>query len=167
MRTQEISQQQVYDLAIEAFGVVPGVVKELASRSEIAAFIFAQGSALMEGASFSLLELNVIELKTSLLNKCNSCVKGHSFLLKKEGLADDEIKAIIEGRTPTDSRVAQLAEATENIYYAGNDVFPAHVIENLTENFNEREIIEIITVIGIKTIANYTNNYLASIRKTS
>lgn len=163
MKTQ-ITQQQVYDMAMEAFGVVPGIVKELATRSETVAYIFAKGSALMEGQSFSFAELNAIELKVSALNNCHSCIKGHTYLLKKEGLADEEIKAIIEKGNLKNERLNQLVRATENIYYAGNNTFPVHVSEELNETLTEKEITEIIGIIGIKTIANYTNNYLASVK---
>lgn len=160
----EITQQQVYDKAMDAFGVVPGIVKELATRSEAVAFIFTQGSALMEGRSFTFAELNAIELKISALNNCHSCIKGHTYLLKKEGVAEEEIKAIIEKGNLKDERLHQLVRATENIYYAGSDTFPVHVSEELSETLSEREITEIIGIMGIKTIANYMNNYLASLK---
>ena len=164
MKTETISSQQVFDLATEFFGLVPGIVKELAGRSTATAMTFVQGSANMEQGSFSFTELNVIELKVSLLNHCESCVKGHSYLLKKEGLPEEEIKAILEKRSLDSERLNQIIRATENIYYAGSDIFPAQVLEDLIDHFTEKEIVEIIGLIGIKTIANYTNNFLASLK---
>lgn len=156
----EITQQQVYDMALKAFGIVPGIVKELALRSESVAFIFTQGSSVMEGGAFTFTELNIIELKISLLNNCTSCIKGHTYLLKKEGLSEDQIKAIIENKTLENERFNHLINATENIYYAGSNVFPDYIVEALQDNLSEKEIVEIIGVIGVKTIANYTNNFI-------
>lgn len=94
---KEITQQQVYDLAIESFGIVPGIIKEAAERNVHTAYLYTSGTAEMESASFSQIEMNAIELKASTLNHCESCTKGHSYLLKKAGVAEADIKAIIDG----------------------------------------------------------------------
>ncbi|MCE3227381.1 MAG: carboxymuconolactone decarboxylase family protein [Bacteroidetes bacterium] len=162
---KEITTQQVYDLAMESFGVVPGIVKELAERSKEVAYIFTKGSMLLEKTTFTFTELNVMELKVSLLNKCDSCIKGHTYLLKKEGVSDLDIKAIIVNQHVSNERFENLLTAVENIYYAGSAAFPEHVTEHLQNNFTEKEIVEIIGIIGVKTIANYTNNFLVSVKK--
>ncbi|MBL7933321.1 MAG: carboxymuconolactone decarboxylase family protein [Bacteroidia bacterium] len=161
---ETINQKLVFEHAMQIFGVVPGIVKELAERSPQAAYVFTEANRIMEGASFNSLEINAIELKISVLNKCTSCIKGHSYLLKKEGMNEEDIKSIIANGNPQSERLRTLLEATENIYYAGSDIYPAQVRDALQENLSDREITEIIALIGIKTIANYQNNYLESLK---
>ena len=160
-----ITQQQVYDLAMESFGVVPGIIKEIAERSLPVAYLYTSGTAILENGSFDQLSMNAIELKISVLNHCASCSKGHSFLLKQTGLDAASIQAITEGRPTGNDALDQLLQATEYIYYAGNDEYPDYVVQYLQDHFTEQQILDIIGLIALKVVSNYTNNYLVTARK--
>lgn len=160
-----LTQQKIYELALESFGVVPGIIKEAAERSLETAYLYTSGTATMENASFNNIEMNAIELKISVLNHCESCTKGHTYLLKQAGLPDEAIKAIIAGGDTGNIRLNQLLQAAEYIYHAGSDEFPEYVLEFLEEQVSEKEVADIIGLIALKTISNYINNYLVSVRK--
>jgi len=162
---KEVTHQQVYDLAMESFGVVPGIIKEAAERSVHTAYLYTNGTAIMENASFNSLEMNAIELKVSALNHCESCMKGHSFLLKKEAFDETDIKAITNGGLTSNERVNTLMQATEYIYHAGSDEYPGYVVQYLQEHLSEKELTDIIGLISLKLISNYINNYLVSVKK--
>ncbi|MBN8675284.1 MAG: carboxymuconolactone decarboxylase family protein [Chitinophagales bacterium] len=162
---KEITQQQVYDLAMESFGVVPGIIKEAAERSLQVAYIYTQGNAVMESASFTAIEMNAIELKISSLNHCESCMKGHSYLLKKEGVAEADIKAIVSGGKTSSSRLNVLLQAAEYIYHAGSDEYPDYVVDFLEDSLTQKELVDIIGLISLKVISNYINNYLVSAKR--
>lgn len=162
---KEITQQQVYDLAIESFGIVPGIIKEAAERSVHTAYLYTSGTAVMESASFSQIEMNAIELKVSTLNHCESCMKGHSYLLKKAGVAETDIKAIIDGGNTSNDQLNVLLQATEYIYHAGSDEYPGYVVQFLQENLTEKQLVDIIGLISLKVISNYINNYLVSAKR--
>jgi AhpD family alkylhydroperoxidase len=160
-----VTQQQVYDLALEAFAVVPGIVKEAAERSVELAYLYANGISMMEHASFTSIEMNAIELKISVLNHCESCIKGHSYLLKKGGLAEEDIQAIIAGKDTRQERLNLLLQATEYIFHAGGTEFPDYVLDFIGNNLSQKELADIIGLISLKTISNYLNNYLHSLKK--
>lgn len=162
---KEITQQQVYDLAIESFGVVPGIINEAAERSVQVAYLYTQGNAIMENASFSFIEMNAVELKISALNHCESCMKGHGYLLKKSGISDADINAIVSGRRTSDERLNVLLQAAEYIYHAGSDEYPDYVVDFLQNNLTEKELTDIIGLISLKVISNYINNYLVSVKR--
>jgi AhpD family alkylhydroperoxidase len=160
-----ISKEQIFALSTESFGIVPGVIKEMAERSEPLAYLYLIGTQTMEKSSLSELEINAIELKISLLNKCESCVKGHSFLAKKAGLSDTDVKAIVNNESTSVDRLNVLIKAAEYIYYAGNGIYADVVLDYFDdEELKEQEVFEIIGLIALKTISNYVNNYLASIK---
>ncbi|MBL7742369.1 MAG: carboxymuconolactone decarboxylase family protein [Chitinophagaceae bacterium] len=164
---QTITKEQVYDIATENFGLIPGIIRELAERSAATAYLFTYGTAIMESASFSHIEMNAIELKISALNHCESCIKGHSFLLQRAGMTESDITAIKTGSPTGNERINMLLQATEYIFFAGGGEYPGHVIQYLQENLSEKELVDIIGLIAVKTIANYTNNYLATVKKYS
>ena len=162
---KEITQQQVYDLAMESFGVVPGIIKEAAERSLQVAYLYTQGNIVMEGASFSTVEMNAIELKISSLNHCESCMKGHSYLLKKEGVSETDIQAIISGSKTSSARLNTLLQATEYIYHAGSDEYPDYVMDFLEDSLTQKEMVDIIGLLSLKVISNYINNYIVSAKR--
>ena len=160
-----ITKELIYTLSTESYGLVPGVVKEMAERSVALAYLYLQGTQSMEQSSFSDLEINAIELKISQLNKCESCVKGHTFLVKKAGLNEEDVQAILHHQETSMPRLNKLLKAAEYIYYSGSDMYPDLVLGYFEdEEIAEQEVFEVIGLISLKTVSNYVNNYLASIK---
>ena len=160
-----ITKEQIYTLATQSYGLVPGVIKEMAERSEPLAYMYLIGTRSMDTSSLTDLEMNAIELKISSLNKCESCVKGHSFLVKKAGLSDADVKAILTNESTSINRLNVLLKGAEYIYHAGNGHYPDIVLDYLEgEGLTEQVIFEMIGLISLKTISNYVNNYLASVK---
>ncbi|HEU5292176.1 MAG TPA: carboxymuconolactone decarboxylase family protein [Cyclobacteriaceae bacterium] len=161
-----VTKEFVYALSTESFGMVPGVIKGMAERSVPLAYMYLVGTQTMEKSSFSVVEINAIELRISALNKCESCMKGHSFLLKKAGVTDDDVQAILRGEETSIDRLSKLLKAAEYIYYSGNGVYPDLVLNFFTEEkISEQEVIEIVGLISLKTISNFVNNYLVSVQQ--
>jgi AhpD family alkylhydroperoxidase len=141
------------------------VVKEMAERSVPLAYMYLLGTQTMEKSSLSEVEINAIELRISILNKCESCMKGHTFLLKKAGLSDDDVQAILRQDETSIERLNTLLKAAEYIYYSGSGVYPDLVLDYFSdEGLREHELFEIIGLISLKTISNYVNNYLTSVK---
>lgn len=160
-----LTKEFVYTLSTESYGIVPGVVKEMAERSVPLAYMYLLGTQTMEQSSLSELEINAIELKISSLNKCESCMKGHTFLVKKAGLSDDDAQAIVRQEETSMERLNTLLKAAEYIYYSGSGIYPDLAMDFfIEEKLSEQELFEIIGLISLKTISNYVNNYLATIK---
>jgi AhpD family alkylhydroperoxidase len=164
----ELTKEQIYTLATESYGIVPGVIKEMAERSVPLGYLYLQGTQTMEKSSLTELEINSIELKISSLNKCESCMKGHTFLAKKAGLSEEDAKAIVKGEETSNKRLNALVKASEYIYYAGSGIYPDVALDFFQDQeLTEQEIFDIIGLISLKTVSNYVNNYLASVKTRS
>lgn len=162
---ETISKESLFEKAKGAFGTVPGIIKELSERSLPTAHLYTLGVLIMEKGTFSEMEINAIELKISKLNNCTSCMKGHAFLVKRAGLSDDDTQAILNSQPVSINRLNKLLRATEYIYHSGSDIFPEMVLDFLDdEEITQQEVIDIIGLLALKTISNYTNNYLAAIK---
>ena len=159
----ELTQELVYKLSTESYGLVPGVVKEMANRSVPLAYLYLVGTQTMEKSSLTDLEINAIELKISSLNKCESCMKGHTFLVKKAGLSDDDVQAIIRDEQTSIDRLNVLLKAAEYIYYSGSGIYPDLALAFFEDNdLSEQVLFELIGLIALKTISNYVNNYITT-----
>jgi AhpD family alkylhydroperoxidase len=161
-----ITKEQVYALSRESYGIVPGVVKEMAERSVPLAHMYLTSTQTMEFSSLTELEVNAIELKISAMNKCESCIKGHTYLVKKAGLSDEDVEAILRHGETSNERLNKLLIAAEYIYYSGSGLYPDLVLDfMLNEEITEQEVFEIIGLIALKTMSNYVNNYLQSVKE--
>jgi AhpD family alkylhydroperoxidase len=162
---EEISKESLFQITQQAYGTVPGLIKELGEYSLPTAYLYSFGVQILAQGNFSETETNTIELKISMLNNCQSCIKGHSYLLKRSGMDDDQINAVLNGQLLTSENLNDLLRATEYIYHAGSKEFPELVISFFEERqISSKQVIEIIGLIAIKTISNYANNYLNSIK---
>jgi AhpD family alkylhydroperoxidase len=94
---QQPTKTSVYQSAEQNFGIVPPMIKDIAEFSIPAAALYVDGVITMSASAFTELEINAIELRISSLNGCESCVKGHSYLSKKAGLSESDIKALVDG----------------------------------------------------------------------
>lgn len=161
----EITKESVYELSMTSFGIVPGVVKEISERTVPLAFMYLVGNQAMHHSALDDMELNAIELRISVLNNCESCIKGHTFLSKKAGLGESDIQALKNGEDTSIPRLNNLLKATDLLYSFGNNLFPDDVLNSIEDQgLTEQEIFEIIGLISLKTISNYVNNYLASVK---
>ncbi len=161
-----MTKEDVFELSQRGFGTVPGIVKEMAEHSIPLSYLYVNGVQIMKDSSFTDLEINAIELRISKLNNCESCQKGHSFLAKRAGLGEEDLHAILSGESTSSQRLNRLLKAAEYIYHSGADLFPDITLDYLEdEEISQTEVFEIIGLLSLKTISNYTNNYLSSIRK--
>jgi AhpD family alkylhydroperoxidase len=162
---QQLTKENVFTLSTESYGLVPGVIKEMAERSIPLAYLYLTGTQTMEKSSLSDLEINAIELKISSLNKCESCMKGHTHLVKKAGLSDEDVDSIIHNRSTSNERLNRLLRTAEYVYYSGADTWPDLVLDFFEdEGVTEEEVFEIIGLLSLKTVSNYVNNYLKSVK---
>lgn len=161
-----LTKEFVYTLSKESYGIVPGVVKEMAELSVPLAYMYLLGTKTTGQSSLSKLEINAIELKIAMLNKCESCMKGYTLLVKKAGLSDGDVQAIVHQNETSMERLNKLLKAAEYIYYSSNDIDPALVLDYFQdENVTKQQLFEIIELISLKMTSNYVNIYHASIKR--
>jgi AhpD family alkylhydroperoxidase len=158
----KVTQAELEHIAIQQYGIVPPFVKQLSSVSTSVAYHYLIGLSLMKEGTFSLIGQNVIQLKISVLNQCESCIKGHSFLLKSMGMADADIISIREGLLTSDSKTNRLVDLTQTVFLAGKTGFTREHIDKLQGiRATKTEVYEVISLIASKTISNYVNNFNA------
>jgi AhpD family alkylhydroperoxidase len=155
----KVTQNELEQMAVQQYGIVPPLVKQISEVSTSVAYHYLIGLALVKEGSFTPVGQNVIQLKISCLNQCGSCIKGHSFLLKKLGLSDEDILSIRQGILTSDKELNRLIDLTQTIFYWGRRGFPSDVAAKLEQmSATKGEVFEVISLIASKTISNYINN---------
>lgn len=125
---------------------------------------YLKGYALFRGESgFSPAEQEVVFLVISRENNCHYCMAAHSMLAdKKSGVSGEVLRAIREGRDPSDLRMAALARFVEVMVRSRGMPSRADVAAFLMAGFSERQILEIVLAIAVKTLSNYTNHLFST-----
>lgn len=156
----KVTQNELEQIAMEEYGIVPPVVKLISAVSTAVAYHYLLGLALMKEGTFTTVGQNVIQLKVSVLNQCEACIKGHGFQLKTLGMSDEDIMSIRDGVLTSDKEANRLIDLTETIFQGGRNGFTRERIEKLEAmGATKIEIAEVISLIASKTISNYINKY--------
>lgn len=116
-----------------------------------------------ELSGFTPPEQEVVFLTVSVENGCRYCVAAHSFVADNMSkLAREVTDAIRSGTELPDPRLAALAAFTRVMFRTRGRPCEEDVRAFLAAGFAERQILDIVLAIAVKTISNYTNHVFAT-----
>ena len=103
-------------------------------------------------------ERAVIGLCVSAWDKCDYCCQAHGSLARRNGVEMDEIAALINHENPTDARLHIVAQATTLLLQSRGKIGAARRRDLIAQGLGESELVEIIALIGLYTMATFTAN---------
>jgi uncharacterized peroxidase-related enzyme len=110
-------------------------------------------------SGFTPAEQEVIFLTISFENACDYCMAAHSFLADTRSHVPPGVtEAIRNGTEVPDARLRALSEFTRAMLLSRGRPTAEEASSFLAAGYSERQILEIILAISIKTISNYTNH---------
>jgi AhpD family alkylhydroperoxidase len=151
-------EQEVLDLVEQTYGFVPNLLKEMAGASPAVAQVYLDANAAIEEASLTGAEQQAVILAVSAYNDCHYCTAAHATVGQMEGLAEDDIQAILDGGLPGDERLSRLVQATRRTLEQRGWLEADDLAELEAQGIDRGQVYEIVALIGIKTISNYVNH---------
>ncbi|MBU1265491.1 MAG: carboxymuconolactone decarboxylase family protein [Gammaproteobacteria bacterium] len=110
-------------------------------------------------SGFTPAEQEVVLLAVSRENGCTYCVAAHSFIADKmSGVPELVTNAIRDGLPIPDARLAALHDFTCTLVKKRGLPDKADVSAFLAAGYSERQILEIVLAIAVKTLSNYANH---------
>lgn len=156
----DVQRQNVLDGIQAQYGMVPAVLKNLATSPQ-AAQVYLDGQQTMQGARLTPQEQHVAQLVISKENGCGYCSVAHGFALKStQMLAPAEVARLQAGEPLSDSRLQDLADLTRLLLAKKGGLSEAEKKQYQAKGFTEQHMVEIIALIGLKVLTNYTNHLL-------
>lgn len=146
------SNQLIFDHLQGAIGMVPNLYAYFA-KSDTALLDYM---ALQNRKStLKAKEREIINLVVSQVNNCEYCLAAHTGLGKMNGFTDEQILEIRSGKANFDNKYDALAKYVKEVTVTRGH--PAsHFTDTLLEaGYTEVNVIDIMIVIGDKTISNY------------
>lgn len=140
-------------------GFVPNMYAVMANSPGLLDTYMHGYDQFRQHSGFSPAEQEVILLAVSRENGCTYCVAAHSFIADKmSGVPAEVTDAIRDGRPIPDARLAVLHDFTRTMVLRRGLPSKADVSEFLAAGYSERQILEIVLAIAVKTLSNYANH---------
>ena len=161
-RTLDDAEPEARDLLVGAqkkLGFIPNMYGAMANSPGLLNSYMQGYSAFREKSGFSAIEQEVIFLSVSQANGCEYCMAAHSFLAEAaSGVPADVTAAIRDSKTIPDIKLSALNVFTRVMDTKRGLPERADVEAFLSAGYKEKDILEIILAIAVKTISNYSNH---------
>lgn len=145
--------------AQKKMGFIPNMYGAMANSSGLLNTYIKGYSAFRENSGFSSMEQEVIFLAISQVNGCEYCMAAHSFLAEAaSGVPSDITAAIRDGKPVPEMQLSALSIFTRLMVSKRGLPTLDDVETFLAAGYKEKDILEIIHAIAVKTISNYTNH---------
>ncbi len=103
-------------------------------------------------------EREVINLVTSQVNDCKYCQSAHTVFGKMNGFTEDEVLEIRKGSASFDLKLDALAKLTQSIVENRGRATKEFKEAFFAAGYTEANLIDVVIVVGDKTISNYIHN---------
>ncbi len=116
--------------------------------------------AFRNDGGFDATEQEVVFLAVSQFHDCRYCQAAHSAIAAANGVDSEVVRAVVTARPLASSRLEALRRLTLELVDRRGYPSDATLAEFLAAGFSERQVLEIILAIAVKTISNYTNHVI-------
>lgn len=153
-KREEVSEsnQEIFDGLKNKLGFVPNLYAY--SETGLGDYLSLQNRK----TSLKTKEKELVNLVVSQVNNCKYCLSAHTVLGKMNGFSDAEILEIRKGEASFDSKLDTLAKTTKAITENKGRVSVAQKDNFFAAGYSEESLVDLIILIGDKTISNYIHN---------
>ncbi len=145
--------------AQKKLGFVPNMYNVMANSPGLLDTYIHGYNHFRESSGFTPAEQEVVLLAISRENGCTYCVAAHSFIADKmSGVPVNVTDAIRDGQSIPDARLAALHDFTRTMVVKRGLPSKADVRAFLVAGYGERQILEIVLAVAVKTLSNYANH---------
>lgn len=143
--------------AKDKFGMVPNVLGIMAeSSSELEGYLTL--SKLFEETSLTQEEQKIVLMTVSFENECDYCMAAHSMESENIGVSEKVISAVRNGEPIEDNHLEALRRFTAAVVRKRGNLVESDVETFLEAGYEQKNILEVILAVGMKTMSNYTNH---------
>lgn len=150
---------RLYDRSLRQAKMVPNLFKAMANAPEVLEVYMDAYQAFSQFSGFSIQEQQIIFLVISYENGCDYCLAAHSiaadFSAKLEPAITDAIR---EDKRIPEKKYQVLAEFTRELLWTRGRPSEEKVDEFLAAGYMEKQILDLVLAISLKTLSNYTNH---------
>lgn len=151
--------REILESVEKQIGFVPNMHRAMANSPGFLSTYTHGYMAFRNGSGFTPQEQETVFLVISRENGCDYCTAAHSMIAAKVSKLDaDTIKALNTGSPLAEPKLQALAVFTQHAFESRGLITSAEATAFLTAGFSEKQIMEVILAIAVKTLSNYSNH---------
>lgn len=140
-------------------GFIPNMYGNMANSPGVLETYLAGYKRFREDSGFTPPEQEIVFLSISLENACTYCMAAHSMIAEKMSKTpQDAIEAIRADKPISDPKLQALSAFTRVMVSSRGMPSPQDVDRFKAAGYTERQVLEIILAIAVKTLSNYSNH---------
>jgi len=163
-QTVESSHQissRILDNTIKGLGFAPNLYSLMANNPALLDAYTHSYNTFRNNGGLNPVEQEVVFLSAAAENECQYCVAAHSFVADNMTLVPKEItESIRSGTEIKDNKLKALSNFTKNMVKERGWVSKNQIEEFLNSGYSKKDILAVITGIGVKTMSNYFNHII-------
>jgi AhpD family alkylhydroperoxidase len=152
----ESSRPQLLALR-QAVGMIPNLAAGMAESPALLATFLAARDLYQKG-TFTGAEIQALSIVAAVENDCGWCVAFHSLMAHKEGVADDTLAALRDGRSPSDARLGALADFARAMVRRRGAVTTVELDRFLAAGYTKAAALEVVLGMAFSLMANYAGH---------
>ena len=157
---EEVSpnHQVIFDNLQKGLGFVPNLFATYAHSDTALENYLTFSNAK---TSLSAKEKEVVNLAVSQVNDCVYCLSAHTAIAKMSGFTDSQILELRAGYSSVNQKLDALAKLAKNLTETRGKTDKNILSDFFEAGYNKGNLIDVIALVGDKTISNYINNTTA------
>ena len=147
------------EIARKRNGMIPNMYAYMANSPGLLSTYMHGYELFRKESGFTLAEQEVVFLTISYENGCAYCVAAHSVVADMQSKVPLEVtEAIRNGNEIPDEKLKALSEFTSIMLNKRGRPDREDVVRFLDAGYTEKQILEILLALAVKTISNYSNH---------
>ena len=153
------STKEIFERSEKEFKMIPNLYKAMANAPEILE-TYTQGyQNFREHSGFTPAEQEVVFLVISYENGCEYCMAAHSTMADFfSNVPQDVTNSIREDKPIKDKKLSTLATMIREMLLSRGRPDASIVDKFMQAGYSEKQLLDIILAISVKTLSNYTNH---------
>ena len=146
------------EAAQKAYGSIPNLYRNFATNPATLKIYLAFNETLQQHGSLSPIEQQAVYLTVSAENGCTYCVGAHSVLADMSRMPEQTLNELREQRPLSDRKLNALRRLTLSVMEHQGWVPKEEIATFETAGYDQRHLLEVITILAQKTLSNYFNH---------
>lgn len=157
--TAEPRAKAALEAAHKSLGFIPNMYANMANAPGLLEAYVAGQKLFRSESGFAPAEQEVVFLTISRENGCGYCMAAHSMIAEKiSKVPAPVLDALRRGADLPDSKLQALAKFTHVMLESRGRPSGAELQAFVAAGYSERQVLEIILAIAVKTLSNYANH---------
>jgi AhpD family alkylhydroperoxidase len=150
------SKPLLHDLKASV-GMIPNLAAAMAESPQLLQGFLAVRD-IYHGGTFTPAEIQVLSLTAAFENGCSWCMAFHTMLARKEGVSQESIDALRDGRTPVEPRLGALSDFARLMVRRRGDIGGADLERFCAAGYTRAQALEVVLGMGFSLMANYAGH---------